>query len=58
MDDYDDAIDDALSSDEEPDNWTIVAILLAIYCQQQPRIPLHRTFSGHDYADDLLTCSK
>ena len=39
MDDSDDAIDDALSSDDEPNNWTVVAILLAIYSQRQPRIP-------------------
>ena len=58
MDDFDDAIDDALSSDDEPDNWTVVAILLAIYCQQQPRILSNRAFSGHDYAGYLLTCSK
>ena len=31
MDNSDNAIDDALSSDDEPDNWKVVAILLAIY---------------------------
>jgi len=56
MDDSDDVVDDALSSDDESDNWTVVAILLAIYSQRQPRIPSNRTFSGQDYVDDLLTC--
>jgi hypothetical protein len=50
--------DDALSSDDGPDNWKVVAILLAIYCQWQPRIPSNRTFLGHDYAYYLLSCSK
>jgi hypothetical protein len=56
MDDSDNVIDDALSSDDEPDNWIVVAILLAIYSQRKPRIPSNRTFSGQDYVDDLLTC--
>jgi hypothetical protein len=55
MDDSDDAIDDALSSDNKPNNWTVVAILLAIYSQPQPRILSNRTFLGQDYVDDLLT---
>lgn len=56
MDDSDDAIDDALSSDDEPNNWTVVAILLAIYSQRQPRIHSNQTFLGQDYVDDLLAC--
>ena len=56
MNNSDNAIDDALSSDNEPNNWTVVVIFLAIYCQRQPRIPSNRTFSGQDYVDDLLTC--
>ena len=46
MDNSDFAIDDAMSSDDEPDNWTVVAILLAIYSQRQTQIPSNWTFSG------------
>lgn len=56
MDNSDDAIDDALSSDDERNNWIAVAVLLSVHSQRQPRIPSNRTFSGQEYVDDLLTC--
>ena len=46
MDNSDDAIDDALSSDDERNNWIAVAVLLAVHSHRQPRLLSNRTFSG------------
>ena len=60
MDNSDDAIDDALSSGDERNNWIAVAVLLAVHSQRQPRIPSNRIFLGQEYVDkyrSIKSCS-
>jgi hypothetical protein len=57
MDHSDDAIDDALSSDDEPDKLDSRRDT-RITCYLLPMATSSTTFSGHDYADYLFSCSK
>lgn len=58
MDDSNNAIDDALSFDNETDNWTSHGDISCYLLSTATSNTSNRTFSGHDYTDDLLTCSK
>ena len=56
MDDSDNELSDALSSDDEINNWVPDLLLAAIYSQPRPRILSNRIYTSQEYVDNLLKC--